>query len=703
LKQIKNFSKATVSDIEADNLLSEATLIHVLSCELEDGKNYSIKGSKKQSLINFFNYHIKNEIPVVFHNGICYDIPLAEKLLEVDLKDLMVIDTLPLSWYLNVERDKHGLDSFFSDYGIQKPKIDDWENLTYEEYKFRCTEDVKINKALWEDFMQRLYDMYSTAKNKINSGEVDTKKVTEDEELYIDNLKGLSTEDHINRFLTFLMSKQDKVRLREKTRILIDQELLNTTDKELEDKLEVARKELESVMPSVPVYSPKNKPTKPIKKDGSLSASGHSWNEAIEGIGEKDHLGNDYTLVIEGDNNRVKVLKGYKEPNINSSDQIKKWIFSKGWKPTTFNFVKDKEAQQRWAESGFRKELRPEVRKVPQLSVEGKEGKELCPSVLKLVGKVPEIRAYSGYTLLKHRYDVIQGFKREMCAEGYVSASVQGFTNTLREQHRVPVVNLPSVDRPYGSNIRGLLTCDKVKETLIGSDLSSLEDRVKNHFCLPHDPEYIKSISVDGFDPHVFMAYSAGYVSKDDLTAWYAGDKRPHVKEVRGLGKTVNYSSVYGAGAETIARSGDMKLEDAKKLHKAYWEVHWYVKAIAAEQCLFECSKGLNWLINPVNGFCYNIRSDKDIFSTLIQGTGSYFFDVWVDNILETMLERWKSNNLILLMHDELACKLLDKKKAKQLMEDLFLECIEKVNQEFKLRIDLGCDVNFGKSYAEIH
>ena len=149
------------------------------------------------------------------------------------------------------------------------------------------------------------------------------------------------------------------------------------------------------------------------------------------------------------------------------------------------------------------------------------------------------------------------------------------------------------------------------------------------------------------------MCYEAGYISEEDRNAWYAGEKRPHVKEVRSLGKTVNYSSVYGAGAETIARSGNMPLEDAKKLHKAYWKVHGYVKTIADEQYTFSCGEGHRWLINPVNGFPYVIRAEKDIFSTLIQGTGSYFFDIWVDNVVEEMYTRWGQAMLGILMHDE--------------------------------------------------
>ena len=39
---------------------------------------------------------------------------------------------------------------------------------------------------------------------------------------------------------------------------------------------------------------------------------------------------------------------------------------------------------------------------------------------------------------------------------------------------------------------------------------------------------------------------------------------------------------------------------------------------------------GSTWLYNPVSEFWYSLRSDKDRFSTLNQGTGVFCFDSWV-------------------------------------------------------------------------
>ncbi len=701
MKKIYNWQYATVFDTEADGLLEEATKLHVLSCELQDGKVINIAGDELERVSKFLDYHLQKEIPVVAHYGIFYDVPLLEKLLAKDLSKLMVVDTVALSWYLNINREVHGLDSFFEDYGIAKPKIDDWENLTFEEYQHRCREDVRINKALWEDFKRRLYDMYAQAKIAIDSGWVDGTRAEEGEFCFLDQYKQTSSvEQYIDRILTFLMFKCDCARLQEVTRFKADREWLDATEAELAGKIEQAKQELEAVMPKIPEYTLKKKPAKPFKKNGDLSESGKAWNLLVDQIGQKDEVGNLIAESVE-DGEAIKVLKGYKEPNINSSEQLKDWFFSLGWVPKTFKFVKDKEAQQKWVDSGFKKELKPKPRMIPQINKDGEDGKELCESVVELAEEVPEIMAYSKYSLIKHRLDSIRGFIRDMDSEGYLKARIGGFTNTLRVKHR-ELVNLVGVDKPYGKEIRGSLTCLD-GEVLLGSDLSSLEDRVKHHFMIPHDPEYVATMMEDDFDPHILMALSSGMITQKEFDDFKKGIKPAHVKVARKAGKATNYASVYNAGAETIARSAGVDAATGKKLHEGYWKLNWAVKKIAEEQYVFTCAKGFKWLVNPINGFCYSLRKESDRFSTLCQGTGSYFFDMWVDNTLTNMFETFKVKRLCGSWHDEYVLRFRDTEKNRQAMENIVKKSIEQVNETYLLRRPLGCEVQFGKRYSDIH
>lgn len=712
MKKIYNWEKATVADLESDGLLREATKIHVLCCEMANNKAVSIKGSDIERLKAFFNYHIDNEVPVVFHNGATFDIVLVEKLLGMDLSKLMLIDSLALSWYLNFSRMKHGLGTFHEDYGIEKPPVDDWTNLTYEEYEHRCKEDVKINVALWNDLKARLVDMYTIAQAQIDAGSVGGKRLTEDEEIYIDRYVGGSVTEAIDRLLTFLMFKMDCARLQEDTGWEVDVELLESSIEQLTKEGAEAKAELESVMPVVPKYVDRKKPAKPFKKNGELSASGEAWEEIKKLITSKatDEYGHPMVKSSEKEG-VVKLLTSYEQPNGNSPDQIKAFLYSKGWVPQTFKYERDEEAFNKWVASKPReganhqawsawKESRPEDRAIPQITVAGDDGKELCPSLEELAEEVPEIRVYAKYCVLKHRLGVLNGFKRDLY-NGKLQARINGFTNTLRVQH-AEIVNLAGVDKPYGKIVRGVLVAGKGKVS-VGSDLSSLEDRTKHHFMLPHDPEYVATMQEDDFDPHILMALTAKMVTQQEFDDFKAGNKSANAKAARKKGKTTNYASVYNAGAPKIAQAAGVSLKEGKILHEAYWKLNWSVKAIAEEQCVIKDSRGNKWLVNPINGFCYALRKESDRFSTLAQGTGSFFFDMWVDKILEKMYAKYGKKTLTGSFHDENILVIKDLPKYREEFANIIQEAIEDVNIEFKLRRKLGCETQFGQRYSEIH
>jgi hypothetical protein len=65
-----------------------------------------------------------------------------------------------LSWALFPERHRHGLADIGVEHGVEKPKIDDWQNLSYEEYEHRCERDVMINWLEWKKQEKRLRELY---------------------------------------------------------------------------------------------------------------------------------------------------------------------------------------------------------------------------------------------------------------------------------------------------------------------------------------------------------------------------------------------------------------------------------------------------------------------------------------------------------------------------------------------------------------
>lgn len=615
-----------VFDIESDGLLDEATKIHCLSA-------VPLEGGEPKSLTCYedIKEFLTSAKTLVGHNIYLYDIPLVEKLLGIKIK-AKIVDTLALSWYLKPNRITHGLDKWGEDLGVAKPKIDDWQNLSVEEYCHRCEEDVKINFLLWELLTKELEDLY------------ESKRLAE-------------------RFQSYLMFKMECAYIQQRDKWKLDKELasksLETLEKQAEEKLE----ELRACMPKVPKKVARKKPGKPYKKDGTLSVAGAKWFKLL-----KD---NKLPDTFEG---TIEEVVSWDDPNPGSHAQVKDWLFDLGWKPEAFDYKKNEDGSER---------------KIPQVRVEGELGKELCPSVVKLAEKEPSIKVLEGLSIIQHRLAIFEGFLRDE-RDGFLEAGIGGLTNTLRFKHRT-LVNLPGVDKQWGEQIRGSLIARDGYE-LCGADCVSLEDTTKRHYMWSYDPDYVKEMSKEGFDPHLDLAKFAGVVTQQDIDLYNEGKK--DLSTIRKNYKAANYSAIYGVGAAKMARSLDITVNEAKNLIQAFWQRNWSIRKFSEEQQIKHTKEGM-WVKNPVNGFWYSLRNEKDIFSTINQGTGVYVFDSWVRNIFE------KRKQLTGQFHDEIILEI--KKGHRDACEALLKEAIQEVDRKLNLNVRLDVDVQFGERYSEIH
>ena len=144
--------RQVVFDVEGDGL--HPTKFWCMS-KSENGKLVSTTSYAKMR-------HLLTSADILIgHNITRWDIPHLERLLGITITAKLV-DTLILSWYLEPKRILHGLADWGEEFGVPKPKIDDWENLTVDEYIHRCEEDVKINTLLWERFWKHLKLLYGS-------------------------------------------------------------------------------------------------------------------------------------------------------------------------------------------------------------------------------------------------------------------------------------------------------------------------------------------------------------------------------------------------------------------------------------------------------------------------------------------------------------------------------------------------------------
>lgn len=166
------------------------------------------------------------------------------------------------------------------------------------------------------------------------------------------------------------------------------------------------------------------------------------------------------------------------------------------------------------------------------------------------------------------------------------------------------------------------------------------------------------------------------------------------IKAIRKPYKVVNYSSLYGVGAPKLARETGMTPSDAKKLLDAFWKRNWAIEKIASSLRVRELF-GTMWVQNPVSKFWYQLRSDKDRFSTLNQGTGVFCFDSWV------AMCRANGVKTIGQFHDEIIALVEIGKEAET--KGLLETAVGRLNTKLSLNVPLGTDVQFGNTYADIH
>jgi len=642
-----------VVDAESDGLLDTVTKIHVIGWyNLDTGKSGEITDYPKMR-----RFLSQDNLTLICHNLIRFDIPLFEKILEIETK-VRKIDTLVLSFYLQPMRKAHGLEGYGIDFGVPKPKVIDWKNEPIEVYVNRVKEDVKINTKLFESQLWYLRELYDFDDTKIK------------------------------RLIGYLMFKMECAKEQEEVKWKLDIVRCTKSLTEFEAEFERKKELLTVLMPENIKYKVLNKPKKFLKKDGTVGALGEKWLALLEDLG----LDREY-------DEPLRLEKSREVGNPNSHQQLKDWLFALGWIPVTFKYEKEDDGS---------------VRKIPQVSLP--KGKGICPSVKLLYQVEPKLKELDMFYVIKHRTGLLSGFLRDVDENGFLQAEIAGLANTLRFKHSV-VVNLPKPtgknDWRDGAHIRGCLIAPEGM-VLCGSDMSSLEDRTKQHYMHYFDPEYVKAMNVPGFDPHLDLAEFGYEMTNGEMgvmpsdVAWFKlwdndakhttieDERHTLIKKERSDFKTVNYGAVYGVGAPTMNRTTGIPIKQCAILLEAYWKKNWAVKEIE-KACVIKTIGKQMWLFNPVSKFWYSLRALKDRFSTLNQGTGVYAFDRWVKNC------RDKGVKMCGQFHDEIIFPIKDKISCKATTKQILERAIKKVNSELKLNRALDIDVQFGKSYAEIH
>jgi hypothetical protein len=644
-----------VCDIETDNLLDEVTKIHCLSYgQMVDDKFIVNTLTDYEDIKKFVS---RKDITIVGHNFISYDNLVFEKLLGIKFDLNQLIDSLYLSFYLYPKRLKHGLEAYGLENGQYKKEIKDWKNLTQQQYIERCEGDVRNNLLVWRDQYEYLSQIYN------------------------------GDFEHI---IDYLMFKADCIREQEQNPCRYDIAAANNFIDTLENIQTTKKTALENILPNVV-----KKATKTIKN--VIKISDEEYYQKGDLMYEH-YLRLNYPII----DHKITKITGETKPNSNSPKQIKDFLFSLGWVPTTFRKEKEDDGS---------------IRKIEQIMSENGDG-SLCASVKELFSIEPGLEHLESLGILKHRLGVVKGLNKDQ-KNGFIQGSASNLTKTLRLRHK-GLVNLVKPSKAYGKELRGLIIAGE-NEVLIGADLSNIESRMKNHWIYPYDPEYVLEMSDPLFDSHLDTAVKGNLITIEEshFYKWYNSRDKDNfpvdkfniedyinmsedlqkklISEIsvqRNKGKGTNFSAQYGAGPATIAEQNKIPLKVAKQLHKAYHDRNKSVKQFA-DSLTVKTVNGQKWIFNPLNNFWLFLSAEKDRFSAANQNSATFIMDLWLKYLRE--------HNVIInyQCHDEWLkkCHVNDVDKVYELAK----EAIDWINNTLKLNVTIDYDIKKGINYSDVH
>ena len=266
-----------VLDIEANGLTPD-TVWCIVVREIGQDSSLTWSGDRLPEFITWLQ--LQDECELIGHNLIGYDIPVLERLMNVDFSKCKITDTLVMSRLANPSREGgHSLDNWGTILNCPKGDHNVWDVFSFDMLEY-CIQDVKVNALVYERLLLQLKDF---------------KPESIDLEHQVQNI----------------ISKQIK------TGWLLDQEKSYNLLARLKEKKNDLEDEVHQVFKPLPTFIKEITPK--IKKDGTLSVVGLKF------------LGEQWQLAV-APFSRID----FPVFNLGSRQQIGKHLQYYGWKPTKF-------------------------------------------------------------------------------------------------------------------------------------------------------------------------------------------------------------------------------------------------------------------------------------------------------------------------------------------------------------------------------
>ena len=344
--------------------------------------------------------------------------------------------------------------------------------------------------------------------------------------------------------------------------------------------------------------------------------------------------------------------------NLNSPAQLKDFLLTQGWKPTTFT---DKGS--------------PQLTEDSYDSIKGELGQ--------LIAKRAVLKHRAGMIFNITKQGELKGFLNIMREDGRVEAgAITNATNTGRMAHR-GLVNVPKPkDKglwPSDIQLRELFIVPDGK-LMMGIDADGLEARMEAHACYPYPggEEYAYEL-IDG-DIHSKNAEVFG-TDRD-------GAKAP------------KYALTYGAQPPKLAKTIGCSEDKAKRLFDGFWRANTALSGFKKKITEFWKKTGKKYIIG-IDGRKIWIRSEHSIVNAYFQSTGSItvkvaalFLDKWIR-------QRGLKSQQIIIYHDELEYEVFPEEK--EIIDELSRKAFVKAGEYLKIRVPVTGSPSWGQNWKEVH
>lgn len=362
---------------------------------------------------------------------------------------------------------------------------------------------------------------------------------------------------------------------------------------------------------------------------------------------------------------------GYEEINLNSGGQVKKYLLSIGWKPTQYNYKKEKDG--RWAKDG-------RGRRIPTSPILTEDSFD---SIKDDTGQLLARRA-----VLTHRRNSIQNYKKPeekgilayVRPDGRVPAEGELCrTPTTRTAHRRAVCNVPKNDPKVilGKEMRQIF-CVKPPYVMLGADLDQIEARITSHYAWNFDDgaywEVLKSVD----DIH---AYNAKLIDSD-----------------RGTAKGFQYAIFFGAQAAKLASIIGCSLKEAQMHIDNFWDGNRGVYEIV--QYLIKYYKKYGY-IRGLDGRKLFVRAEYKLLNILIQSAAAIVFKMWGVLANRKLRALEVDCQQIIAYHDEFDYRCHP--DCVDLATSIIKAAAIEAGEYFNIKVPITVDVKVGMNWAEVH